>query len=190
MLKIICALADRNFADAEKDLEADPREEFETGRPAMVSRDWLLGWIKRFEGDEPSAVAAFTKARQFQSAYVQKSPDDPNQLMVLALADAALGQKEAALSEGRRAASMKTIAKDAVDGPLLATDLAQVYMWTGQKDLAINQLESLKQVPRALTFGDLAKSPDWDPLRDDSRFQQLLSELKPIPIVNRGDQTK
>lgn len=190
MVKFICASADRNFSAAEKSLEADPRQEFETGRPALVCRDWLLGWIKRYEGDEPSAQAAFTKARQFQLAYVQKSPDDPNQLMVLALADAALGHKEDALSEGRRAAAMKTIAQDAVDGPLLATDLAQVYMWSGEKELAIRQLESLKDVPRALTFGELAKSPDWDPLRDEPRFQKLESDLKPIPIVNRGEQKK
>jgi len=190
MVKYICASADRNFSVAEESLAADPRQEFDTGRPALVCRDWLLGWLKRFEGDEPSAKAAFTKARPFQLAYVQKSPDDPNQLMVLALGDAVLGRKEDALKEGRLAVSMKTIARDAVEGPLLATDLAAVYLWAGEKTLAITQLDSLKEVPRALRFGELAKSPDWDPLRDDLRFQKLLSELKPIPILNRGDLAK
>jgi eukaryotic-like serine/threonine-protein kinase len=188
--KIICAFADRNYSAAEKSLDADPRQEFETGRPALVCRDWLLGWIKKFKGDEPAAKVAFSKARQFQLAYVQKSPDDPNQLMVLALADAALGHKEDALREGRQAISLKSIARDAVEGPLLANDLAEVYVLAGQKELAIKQLESLKEIPRALTFGDLAKSPDWDPLRDDARFQKLLSRLKPIPILNRGNLAK
>jgi serine/threonine protein kinase len=188
MIKFVCALADRNFSEAEKSLAEDPRPEFETGRPALVCRDWLIGWVKRAEGDETAAKDAFAKAREFQLAFVQRIPDDPNQLMVLALTDAALGQKEEALSEGRRAASMRTITENAVDGPLLALDLAQVYLWTGEKEMAIEQLQSLKEVPRALTFGDLSKSPDWDQLRGDPRFQNLLSEMKPIPILNGSSQ--
>jgi hypothetical protein len=125
-----------------------------------------------------------------QLTYIQKMPDEPSQLMLLALADAGAGRKEDAISEARRAASMESIAEDAMAGPMLASDLAEVYAWVGEKDLAIRQLESLKEVPGALTFGELAKLPDWDPLRSDPRFEALLSELKPIPIVNRGDLKK
>jgi hypothetical protein len=32
----------------------------------------------------------------------------------------------------------------------------------------------------------LAKLPEWDSLRDEPRFQKLLSDLKPIPVVNRS----
>jgi hypothetical protein len=66
----------------------------------------------------------------------------------------------------------------------LAVDLARVYLLCGENELAIKQLESLEQVPQALTFGDLAELPDWDPLRTDPRFQKLLATLKPIPITN------
>lgn len=105
--------------------------------------------------------------------------------MMLALTDAGLGRKEDALSEGRQAMMMRPISQDAIDGPLLANDLAEVYLWAGERDLAIKQLESLQRIPRALTYGDLTM-PDWDLLRDDPRFQKLLSELKPIPIINRA----
>ena len=37
--------------------------------------------------------------------------------MLLAWNDAALGDKENALSEGRRAVAMRPISRDAVDGP-------------------------------------------------------------------------
>ena len=83
--------------------------------------------------------------------------------------------------------AMQPVSQDAVEGPILARDLAGVYLLAGEKELAIEQLESLAQVPRALYYGELAKDPDWDPLRNDPRFQKLLSELKPIPIVNRSE---
>jgi len=73
--------------------------------------------------------------------------------------------------------------------PLLAVDLARVYLLCGENELAIKQLESLEQVPQALTFGELAKLPDWDSLRSEPRFQELISRLKPIPIVNRPGPT-
>ncbi|MBV8276265.1 MAG: hypothetical protein JO170_13545, partial [Verrucomicrobia bacterium] len=106
-------------------------------------------------------------------------------LMMLALTDAALGRTADALNEGGKAVAMMPISKDAIDGPVLATELAQVYVWAGQNELAIQQLETLKQIPRALVYGDFAKLPDWDSLRNEPRFQKLLSELKPIPIANR-----
>jgi len=75
------------------------------------------------------------------------------------------------------------------DGSLLESDLAQLYLWCGDRGLAIEQLELLEQVPRALTYGDLTM-PDWDPVRSEPRFQKVVSQLRPIPIVNRSDLAK
>jgi serine/threonine protein kinase/tetratricopeptide (TPR) repeat protein len=186
-LKIDAALGDRDFTKAEQVLSTDPKQEFDLGDRRFVCRDFLLGVIKRAGGDTAAATAAFEAARPFQLAYVQKRPDDPNPLMMLALTDAALGRSEDALTEGRKAVGMLPISKDAMDGPVLATELAQVYVFAGENELAIQQLETLKQVPRALAYGDFAKLPDWDPLRSNPRYQKLLSELKPIPIANRTE---
>ncbi len=187
LLKISAALGDRNFAKAEQILAADPKEEFEVGERRFACRDFLLGWIKKSEGDDAAAKIAFVNSRPMQLAYVQKWSDDPNPLTMLALTDAALGHTEDALSEGRQATAMQPISRDAIDGPLLAAEVAEVYAWAGERELAIKQLEMLEQVPRALTYGDLARLPDWDSLRSDPRFQKVLSQLKPIPIVNRSD---
>jgi len=184
LLKITAAMGDRNFTKAEQILATDPKQEFDLGDRRFICRDFLLGWIKKAGGDIAAAKVSFETARPFQVAYLQKWPDDPNPLMMLALADAVLGRADDALKEGRQAVAMLPISKDAVDGPVLAAELAQVYIWAGENELALQQLETLKQVPRALVYGDLAKLPEWDSLRNDSRFQNLLSELKPIPIVD------
>jgi tetratricopeptide (TPR) repeat protein len=188
-LKISSALAEHNDAAAERILASDPKQEFEGGQKRFFCRDFLLGWIKRSEGDDAAAKIAYTNARPLQLAYVQKWPDDPNPLMELAITDAALGHKEDALREGRQALDMP-LSQDAVDGPLLAVDLAQVYLWVGERESALKQLEALEQVPRALDYGDLHNSRDWEPLRNDPRFQKILSRLNPIPIVNRSDLAK
>jgi hypothetical protein len=179
-------VADRNFAAAEKILATDPQPAFEADTRKFACREFVFGWIKKSEGDDGAARIAFGNSRPLQLAYVQQWPDDPSPLMMLAFTDAALGHKEEALKEGRQAANMRPISRDAVDGPLLAFDLAHLYVWVGEKELAVKQLESLEQVPRALTYGDLAM-PDWDPLRYDPRFQKAVSQMKPIPIVNRSE---
>jgi hypothetical protein len=187
ILKVICATADRDFVQAEKILATDPKQELEGGSRKFVCKDYLLGGIKTAEGDDAAAKIAYADARPLQLAYVNKWPDDPNPLMVLAATDAGLRRKEDALREGRQAVAMRPISEDAVEGPILAADLAAVYLLAGERELAMEQLESLAEVPRALYYGDLAKLPEWDPLRYEPRFQKLLSDLKPIPIVNRTE---
>ena len=174
----------RDFFAAERILASDPKPEFEGGDRRFMPRDCVLGWIKDSQGDHAAAHIDFANARPLQVGYVQKWPDDPNPLMMLAITDAKLGRKEDALKEGRQAMAMRSISEDAVEGPLLAGDLAEVYLYVGEQELAIKQLEALGQVPRGLIYGDLAKLPDLDPLRSDPRFQKLLATLKPIPITN------
>ena len=182
-------MADRNFAAAEKILEADPQPAFEADSQKFACRAFVLGWIEKCKGDEDSAKVAFENSRPQQLAYVQRWPDDPNPLMMLAFNDAALGHKDDALNEAHRAIALRPISQDAVDGPLFAFDLAHVFLWAGEPQLALQQLESLAQVPRALTYGDLSM-PEWAPIRSDPRFQKLFSQLKPIPIMNRSDKAR
>jgi serine/threonine protein kinase len=186
LLKIQCALVDRNFEAAKKILEDDPKQEFEAGDKRFFYRDYVFGWIERCAGDEAAALEAYTKARASQEAYVEKWPDDPNPLMVLAITDAGIGRKDDAIREARAAVAKRPIDQNAVEGPGLAVDLAQVYLWVGERELALQQLETLEQVPRALSYGYLGKVPTWDALRSEPRFQRVLSSLGPIPIENRS----
>ena len=125
--KINYELADRDFAKAEQILAADPKQEFEFGEHSLICRDFLLGWIRKGKGDDQSGRVAFANSRPTQVAYAQKQPNEPNPWMMLALTDAALGRKDDALNEGRRAMMMRAISQDAIDGPPFAVDSAEVY---------------------------------------------------------------
>ena len=86
---------------------------------------------------------------------------------------------EDAIREGRRACELLPIAKDGVDGPSFAVNLAQIYAWTGNKDLAIEQIAALQRVPNYLSYGMLKLHPAWDDLRGDPRFEQLVGVQAP-----------
>ena len=111
-------------------------------------------------------------------------PDDVKAIMMLAFIHAALGRKEDALREGRRAIGLLPISKDAYDGPILATNLAAIYAQVGERDLALEQLATLVEVPNGPTLGTLraragvgltARRPA---LRENGRFARSEETVK------------
>jgi serine/threonine-protein kinase len=93
------------------------------------------------------------------------------------VADAALGNKEDAIREGRRAVELLPVTKDAIIGARLVQYLALIYAWTGQKDLALEQLSIAATLPAHLSYGHLRLHPYWDPLRGDPRFEKIVASL-------------
>jgi hypothetical protein len=89
---------------------------------------------------------------------------------------AALGRKEEAIREGRRASELLPVTKDAINGALIMQYLGVIYAWAGERDLAIEQIAATLQVPGSLSYGQLRLHPFWDPLRGDPRFEKLVEE--------------
>jgi len=56
-----------------------------------------------------------------------------------------------------------------------------VYAWTGERDLAIDQLEIVAKIPAGPSYGDLRFNPCWDSLRGDPRFEKIVTKLTPTP---------
>ena len=84
----------------------------------------MEGLIARMTKDDAKARAAFTAARAEQEKLVRAHPDDAGALCVLGLIDAALGRKEEALREGRRAVELLPVEKDAISGGRMIASLA------------------------------------------------------------------
>ena len=62
--------------------------------------------------------------------------------------------------------------------PLLVQNLALTYAWTGEKDLAFEQLAVVAGIP-SKSYGQLRLHPDWDALRGDPRFDKIVASLAP-----------
>jgi hypothetical protein len=135
--------------------------------------------IARLQGEATESNPIFAEVREQLNQAVEKSPDNANLLSVLAVVDALLCNKAAAVSEAKRAVEILPISKDALDGPAVMTNLAVVYAWTDEFDLVFETLVSLTKIPSGLNYGQLKLDPYWDPLRKDPRFDKLLAELAP-----------
>ena len=130
--------------------------------------------------DEHKAQLAFTAARAEQEKIVQAQPDFGPAWCVLGMIDAALGRKEEALREGRRALELLPVEKDALNGILMIRYFAVIAAWVGEKDLACEQLATAVRCPTAdLSYGELKLMPWWDPLRGDPRFEKIVASLAP-----------
>ena len=138
------------------------------------------GVAARWDGDAAKAGSAFAAARNAVGKEVENQPDFAAARSLLGLIDAGLGRKEEALREGRRACELLPISEDALTGVFLATNLAEIYLWTGEKDLALAQIAMVVGVPnRYLPYGQLKLHPTWDPLRGDPRFEKIIAALAP-----------
>ncbi len=135
--------------------------------------------VARLSGDQKAARDAFTKARTELEKMVRDQPDYAEALCALGVVDAALGNKEDAIREGRRAVELMPVSKNAIEGALLTKYLAAIYAWTGDKDRALEQLDKAVHLPCYLSYGELRLHPIWDPLRGDSRFEQIVASLAP-----------
>src|SRR5438067_6555057 len=143
------------------------------------------GVIARMTKDDGGARVAFTAAREEQQKILQAHESYGPPLCVLGLIDAGLGRKEEALREGRRALELAPLAKDSLDGADVLYFYAVICEQTGERDLAIEQLEILAKIPAGVTYGDLRLDPDWDPLRGDARFEKIVTSLAPKEIVSK-----
>ncbi len=58
--------------------------------------------------------------------------------------------------------------------------MARIAVQAGDKDLALQQLETLAQMPpNYVSYGSLKFNPEWDSLRGDSRFEKIVASFAP-----------
>ena len=160
------------------------KNSLEWGLP-QLGRDFWVGVVAHLQGDETSARAAFMRARAQQEEEIRRQPNDVSLLSDLGLIDAALGRKEEALNEGRRAVELAVSVKDSSTEPYVKICFAIICTWTGERDLALGQLEAFAKTPGYHTYGNLRLSPLWDPLRGDPRFEKILASLAPKETVSK-----
>jgi serine/threonine-protein kinase len=177
---VLCGLAERDRAAAEHALGLIPAEGLiDPFNNVLVPREWFAGLVARSFGDNAAAQTSFTAAHTILERMVIDQPDYAPARSILGVAGAALGRREQAIKEGRRACELLPLSKDAWEGPSWVINLAIIYGWLGEKDAAFEQLDAAVKNIAGISYGELKLMPIWDPLRKDPRFDQALASLQP-----------
>ena len=176
-------MIERDFAGARSILESSPATETAYLSGSASPKSSLLALTYLAEGDSARAAEYFSQAQPVFEAAVKEAPMSADRHANLGWFYAFAGRKEDAIREARKAVELKPESKDALDGAIMSSYLALVYARVGETDLAIQLIERLLKTPGAvdsvdysITVNDLKYRWEWDPIRNDPRFQRLLSQ--------------
>jgi len=176
----VLALYERDSAAANRALAALTDPDFGEIKPGIYfNRAIAEGVMARATGDAAAARAAFSATRPEVEQHVRDEPNHGGGHAVLGLVYAGCGLKQEALREAQRAVEVTPVAKTALDGPGVLYFSAIICALTGERDLALERLETLAKIPAGASYGDLRLDPSWDPLRGDSHFEEIVTSLKP-----------
>jgi len=143
---------------------------------SYLLRDYLIAKIYDRKGDRTTALQYYDQARLHLESLHEEDPDDHRYRKALGQVYARMGEPEKAIREGEIAVRMRPLSKFAYQGSWSNWDLAYIYTWSGHVEEAIDLIEHLLTVPGFFTRNWLRLNPDWDPLRDHPRFQELIAE--------------
>jgi len=176
------AMIERDFAGAARAVEASPLNELSYLNVSTTPKSFFQGCVALAQADSAGARKLFEAARPSFENAVKESPNSAERHAYLGLLYAFMGLKEGAIREGRRAVELKPESADAFDGAIMSSILALIYTRCGEKDLAFPLLERLLNRPGAvdsadysITVNDLKFRWEWDPVRNDPRFQKVIN---------------
>lgn len=187
------AMLQRDYSTAEKILADAPFENFSPAGDA--GKTYYQGRLARARGDIESVQRYFDAARADAERRVRANPDAAQRHSYLGLLYAYMQRKDDAIREARRAVELEPETQNAFHGAIHAANLALVYALVGEPDEAIPLIERLLSTPGPvecsdypfnIALADLRLRWEWDSLRDDPRFQKILSKPEPQTVITNG----
>jgi TolB-like protein/tetratricopeptide (TPR) repeat protein len=141
-----------------------------------MPKSLLAGYAHRLLGEHEKSLRAYESARTLLETEVRQWPDDPRYHSSLGIAYAALGRKEEAVREGKKAVELLPVARDAFYGIPYVGDLAFIYALSGETEAAVEQLDYLLSIPSWFSVPWLRMDPQWNPIRNQPDFLKLLEK--------------
>lgn len=176
--RLLVAMLEERHSDAARLLEAYPGDWLPgAGGTGREPKDLMLGWVYRASGDFKRARGYFQHARELLLEELRRRPDSAGEYAYVAIAHAALGDREAALravQEARRLA-----AGSGTTTAVLGAYFASTYVMLDELDLAIDELEAALKLPYSLSAHFIRLEPAYRPLRGHPRFEKLISDNLP-----------
>ncbi|MFZ5981663.1 MAG: tetratricopeptide repeat protein, partial [Candidatus Zixiibacteriota bacterium] len=128
--------------------------------------------------DERASHAYADSVREILEKCITLQPDYYEHYANLGIALALLGRKPEAIEAGQKAVGILPVQKDAYRGFRQLNWLALIYTFVGEKDLALDAVDSLLSIPSFVTVPKLKIDPVYDPLRDHPRFKVIIEKYE------------
>ncbi len=162
-----------NYKNALKILLDSGSDEFQTKGDYFL----LLAKTYGLTGIVEMEMNYYDSAKVFFENELLTDPGNAPLYSSLGIALAGLGDTEKSISLGKKAVELLPVSQDAVNGPLLLIQLAQIYTITGEYSLALNLIEHLLNMESDLTVTKLKLNPVYKPLYQITRFKKLTRKI-------------
>ena len=177
------AMIQRDYDVADRVMTACPLDLFQSnGQPTPKS--FYLGCTALARGDRKAADGYLEQVRPTFEEAVRRAPNSAIHHANLGFLYALLDRNRDAIREGYKAVQLQPDAKDAVNGPWMRGFLAMIHARAGNIDSALPLLEDLLATPGpvdntfcSITHNDLRYRWEWDLVRNDPRFQKLVTDF-------------
>jgi tetratricopeptide (TPR) repeat protein len=139
--------------------------------------EWGIAHAQAYalRGDSAKARAYADSARLTFEQLLRAAPQNASLHVFYGIDLAFLGQKTAAIREGKLGVRLLPISRDAIEGAYLQHYLGRIYLLVGEPEEALDQLEPLLKIPYYLSPGWLKIDPNFAPLRRNPRFERLMN---------------
>jgi serine/threonine-protein kinase len=146
--------------------------------PAAFDNDrgaWGIALAEGYalRGDQARVRIYADSARLGSEEELRGAPENPGAHTTRGVALAYLGRRTEAIREGERGVELN--AKDLLNSPYNEHQLARIYLLLGEPEKAIDRLKHLLAIPYSLSPGRLRIDPTFDALRDNPRFERLVT---------------
>jgi len=116
---------------------------------------------------------------------IKEFPDDDRFYASLGFCYVYYGNFKEAIACGEKAVALKPVKLDALQGAVKEEDLMNIYVLTGNTDLALDKMENLLSIPSDLHAGRIMIDPIYDKLRNLPRFRQIINSARKQLTINQ-----
>ncbi len=185
LLQIFARLQLRNYERDLKSLLADfEKPEIKSmllaGNAFVSGLDMAFGDAHALLGELEDALPYYERTERLLEKEIAETSlsnfyGQPFLYSSLATVQAYLGKEEEALVAMRRSEQLLPLARDYLFGVFILTGSARTLTVLGRQVEAIDLLEKMYGTPAGQTPWELRLSPQWDPLRENPRFKELVA---------------
>jgi tetratricopeptide (TPR) repeat protein len=171
-LRILLNIYDGKYQDALHEIELSEPADFDNRGIQLITYANIYRYLNRND----IATTFYENAVSFYELELADSPENYYYLSSLGLAYAGLCNKTKAIEAGEKAVNPGR--SSCLDSRDRMTDLAKIYVLTGEYDKCLKQLNILLRNPSNVSVKLLQTDPVWKPLQGTPEFRKLNENYK------------